>query len=485
MSSEPRLQLGAELAKCHLSWIEGALDHTCLEIRVASNMPGDARSAAAALYAMATKVFGYVAVVGEGPLGSCNPWGLRDLGDLFDGRRAEPTLVASFGDTRDADFYVGGDDWNVALSRSGPVPLDSCGMGGLGLHAAAALCFGETLKMVLKPHGMSCAEIGREFCWNLIDYGLRHHGPVPYSEPTEIDLALLAAGSLGSSTAALLSGTTLTGRAHVVDPDTYDPDRNAYRYPAATQATSGLKAEWVADLLRQGRWIADAYSYSIAEWTSTRIGPGFEGIAVITGDRPQARAQAADLLALTNLSAGVSGLRLHVARHRAGSHSPCPYCDFVDLNDALPRSEMYAGLSGLDVARVDALLAGDVLNANDIDQAVASGAVVDGDALGLLGRRLEDLVQRSYATATVASPNSAEEDEVLVSAPHVSWLTGVLLAAEVTKHAFSLPAVDTRLDVDLAGLPLGVTSRPPPDPSGRCVCNTPARRNAAAMLYGS
>ena len=332
---------------------------------------------------------------------------------------------------------------------------------------------------------MACVEVEREFRWNLIDYGLRHHGPIPSSETAEVDLALLAAGSLGSSAAALLSGAPITGHAHVVDPDTFDPGRNAYRYPAAIRATSGLKAEWAAGLLQLGHWTADAHPCSIARWTSTRIHPGFDGVAVITGDRPEARAQAADLLALTNLSAGVSGLRFHIARHRAGSHSPCPYCDFVDLSDALSRTQMYAELSGLDIARVDELLAGDVLTAMDLDQAVASGAVALDDSHYLLGRRLEDLVRRRYAMATVASANAAPEDEILVSAPHVSWLAGTLLAAEVVKHAHSLPAVDTRLDIDLAGLPLGVTSRPPPDRSGRCVCNTPARRCAITQLYAA
>ena len=483
MSSDPRLQLGAELADSHPARVKDALDRTSLEIRVASDIPSDARSAAAALYAMAVKIYGHVAVVGEGPLGRCNPWELRGLRDLSDGPGVEPTLVVSFGSSRDAALYVGGGDWNVTISRSEPVRVESCRMGGLGLHAAAAMCFGETLKLVLKPHGMVCAEVEQEFRWNLIDYGLRHHGEIPYGEASVVELALLAAGSLGSSTAALLSGTPITGHAHVVDPDTFDSSRNAYRYPAATPATFGPKAEWAADLLQQGHWTADAHPCSIARWTSTRIRAGFDGIAVITGDRPEARAQAADLLALTNLSAGVAGLRFHVARHCAGNHSPCPYCDFVDLSDALPRAQMYAELSGLDVARVNELLAGDVLTAVDLDQAVASGMVVEDDSRDLLGRRLEDLAQRRYAMAAVASTDAAHGDDVLVSAPHVSWLTGTLLSAEVVKHAYSLLALDTRLDVDLAGLPLGVTSRPPPDRSGRCVCRTPARRQAISKLY--
>lgn len=485
VSSDPRLQLGTELADSHPARVKDALDRTSLEIRVAPEMPNDARSAAAALHAMAATIYGHVAVVGRGSLGGCNPWELHDLRDLSDGRSIEPTLVVSFGNSRDADLYAGGGDWNVAISRSGPVLVESCRMGGLGLHAAAALCFGETLKLVLKPHGMVCAEVEQEFRWNLIDHGLRHHEEIPDGEATVVQLALLAAGSLGSSTAALLAGTPITGHAYVVDPDTFDPSRNAYRYPAATPATSGSKAEWAAGLLQHGHWTADAHPCSIAKWTSTRTAPGFEGIAVITGDRPEARAQAADLLARTNLSAGVAGLRFHVARHRAGSHSPCPYCDFVDLSDALSRTQMYAELSGLDIARVDELFAGDVLTAADLDQAVISGTVAADDRHALLGRRLEDLVRRRYAMATVACADTVQEDEVLVSAPHVSWLTGALLAAEVVKHAHALPAVDTRLDVDLAGLPLGVTSRPPPDRSGRCVCNTPARRYAIAQLYAA
>lgn len=76
-----------------------------------------------------------------------------------------------------------------------------------------------------------------------------------------------------------------------------------------------------------------------------------------------------------------------------------------------------------------------------------------------------------------------EGGEVTVSAPFVSWLAGVVLAAEVDKFARGLPILDRRVELDLSGVPAGVVRRLPPDPTGRCLCQSPVRRRWARALY--
>ena len=117
------------------------------------------------------------------------------------------------------------------------------------------------------------------------------------------------------------------------------------------------------------------------------------------------------------------------------------------------------------------------------DMAIVRGAGrISSTASGdLVGRRLDDLIHRAYAEASVPA---AGGEPVTVSAPCVSWMAGVLAASEVAKAAAGLPLVDRRVDLDLSGLPLGVVRRLPRDASGNCLCASPFRQRAARRLYG-
>jgi hypothetical protein len=109
---------------------------------------------------------------------------------------------------------------------------------------------------------------------------------------------------------------------------------------------------------------------------------------------------------------------------------------------------------------------------------VAAGRTAPENACTLVGRRIDDLIARVYAEATLPSAGS-QEGAVAVAAPHVSWFAGVLGAAEVAKLANGLPALDRRVDVDLVGIPQGFTERRPADMSGRCACGSGHRRRWA------
>ena len=93
-----------------------------------------------------------------------------------------------------------------------------------------------------------------------------------------------------------------------------------------------------------------------------------------------------------------------------------------------------------------------------------------------------------YAEAAIA-PVSAQRGPgqpgtVAVAAPQVSWLTGVITAAELVKAASGLPVLDRRVDVDMSGLPQGFTRQVKADSSGRCACASGIRRRWMVNLYG-
>ena len=116
----------------------------------------------------------------------------------------------------------------------------------------------------------------------------------------------------------------------------------------------------------------------------------------------------------------------------------------------------------------------------DLEQAVAAGRVTPERIAELAGRRIDDLVRRAYAEATVALPGPVTAS---VSAPFVSWMCGVLVITELVREACGAPLVDRRVDLDMSGVPLGVVRRRPRDSTGHCTCASPWRKRWAGRLY--
>lgn len=458
--------------------------------------------AAAAVASMGARVFGHVSTPSV-PLPRPNPWGARTLaavtGVSRHGRRGRCTTIrritiGSVPHAPPADLYVGGDDWTARVSRLGPVAVGRCRMGGLGLQAAAALAVGEVLKELLP--GVPTVALEDELTWSLLDGrvttpssppGLppapggetRGRGQVRATRPTPPIVALLGAGSVGSSAAALLALSGVPGTVDVVDPDTFDPRRNAYRCPGVPVTERGPKADWAAEVLRAAGWEARAHRTTVADWAGAhdRPGyPGFRGMALVSVDNVDGRREAAELMAWSTVSAGVAGMALHAQRHLPVDDLACPYCDLVDTGRWRDRGRLYARF-GLTKPRLQALLTGDTLTADDVATAIWTGAVHPESIGRLVGGRLTDLLRQP--------PTSVAFEEASVSAPHVSWLAGTLLAVEVLKASAGLPGIERRVDVDLHGVPLGGWRRPPRNPSGRCPCTHPARRDLARALYGT
>jgi hypothetical protein len=562
---ERRIAMAVGLTESTPTAVRRALDTTAVVVAVDPKDGPSAVLAAAAVVSMAARVVGHV-LVGPVALPQPNPWRARSLRGVAASSRPRPgrtrrsgrrpaierrltvqvganggragdapgftaVRAAAGGDGADGhvDVYAGGDDWTAVVSRRRPLHVGRCVAGGCGLHAAAALAFGEVLKDLLAPLGMRTVPIDDELVWNLVDGRLaaapsvRLHPSRPRLPAPQV--ALLGAGSVGSSAAAILSATGLGGAVDVVDPDRFDPVRNALRCPAVPSAERAGKAMWAARLLADGGWSARPHGRTVAEWAAARPGPGYPGIAVVSVDDVDGRRDAADLTAATSLSAGVAGMALHVQRHLPTDELACPYCDLVDARRWTDQAVTYARL-GISLPRLQALLEGAPLAPEDVTTAVWTGAVDPAAVRDLPGKRLMDLVRRHYATAEVRPhpsladparsrhpsvtangngnghangnghghghghpprPRAASGDDgpgERVPAPHVSWMAGTLLAVEVVKAALGLPGLDRRVDLDLSGVPLGGWRQPPRDPSGRCPCTTPARRQVARSLYG-
>lgn len=479
-----RLAVGTDHTSAAAEAVLRALDEVRIIVRVPNGADPFTAAAASALISMVGRLHAHVELDGDAMPGP-NPWAASTVGDLL-GRVGSQRPVSTADPVRDlvigvgapGDLCIGGDDWTA---RIGPDQSAARGVGsGLGLHAAAAFAAAETFKRALGPLGM--VGVPAEFEWDLLTYRLGHgDGPgfVHAPEP----LLFAAAGSVNSSAAGQMMGLTIPGTAIVVDPDVFDAVRNPYRYPAATDTTEGDKAGWVAQMLSAAGWDTTGHQLGISDWACAQLGPGFDGIVLSSVDSVPGRADVADVLARTTLSAGVHGLRLHVQSEHCFDEFACPNCDFVEEGAPITQVQVVADMTGLDLARAAALLQGDVLSAADMAIVVQAGKLAAAVADALVGRRVHDLLGRLYAEASV--PAAEAGDPVRVSAPFVSWIAGTLLAVEVAKRMTGVPMVDRRVDLDMAGVPSGAVGRRLRDPRGRCTCVSPWRRRAAQQLYVS
>jgi hypothetical protein len=472
-----RITIGSQQSPTAADRVAAALDEVRIIVRIAPGLDPIAAAAAGALVSMVSRIHHHVELDGDAALAP-NPWGATQLSGVLDAVASHrpdsaaeyrSDLVLVVGDAA-GDIGIGGDDWTVRVGEPSPAAASRF---GFGLQAAAAFGASEALKVALKPIGM--VAVSARFEWDLLTHAYGRTDP-PDGTGIVGDVIFAGAGSVNSSAAAVLMPAPPGRRAIVVDPDTFDVIKNPYRYPAARAATNGAKAPWVAGMLAEAGWIASGVPIDIATWVQTQINPGFDGTIVSSVDSVPGRADVADVLARTTLSAGVEALALHVQREHSFDTYACPNCDFADVGAPITQAQVYADATGIELHRIAALIDGDVINDADVDAVSRSGKLPSAD--GLLGRRLADVIARVYAEATV--PVGAVP--VRVSAPFVSWMAGTLLAVEISKPGIGAAQIDRRIDLDMAGVPTGAVGRRLRNEVGHCACASPWRRRATSSM---
>lgn len=503
---DPRVGLSGELLPDHALAAVAALDDVL--VRVVAGESDPAAMTAAALLTLVARTHAHVEVVTDRRLRQ-NPWGatslstlLADLQPMRPPPQAQPTrtVTLSTTDTVEADWYIAPGTWTVSVCAAPAYPdtfaepiddesdMPTAPYGGfLGAAIAAANLFCSSLS----PLGLATAPRRTLFTWNLIDYT---YGPAPEGQdltpvPAKWPLTLIAGcGSVGSSAAAALACDDLTGMVAVtVDSDTFDPDRNTFRYPASTPSLArSPKAEWLTTMLKSAGAQATPLVGPVRDWTTKQDAPGFDGVVLSTVDDVDGRYEVADILARTTLSAAVGGLSFHVQREHLGDGNRCPFCDFVTVESPMAQAAADAKLTGLTEQRIVEMLFHDQrLQQQDVDQMVTAGRLQPQHAHDLVGARLADLRNRFYAQAAIPAADLGAGPPAALSAPFVSWASGVLLAAELAKNARGLAPVERRVEVDMHGYPADFVLVLPADQTGRCACARHVRVQWMSQLYAA
>lgn len=509
MNTDPRVKLSQELTASGAAPALEALDQTRVIIRGQPSLGNTANAlGAAALLALAMRTHAHVELDDDLPL-PANPWNAASLQDLYSKLSSvRPAPAASpvktsvvdighhpSGSTRHADLRIGGDAWTAATTGGDDLPLLGSRVPSsadqqipYGSLLAAGFGAAHLFRETLRPLGLPAHPNGADLIWNVLTH---RRAPAPQrltvrkAVPEWPAVALLGCGSVNSSAVAALTCENLHGlTSWTIDTDKFDLGHNPFRYPASTGAETGDKAAWLSAILRRSGADSSPHAGLVRDWIRTRPEPGFYGIAVCSVDTIDGRYEAADLLAHTTLSAAVSGMALHLQREHLGDGYRCPYCDFVDLRTPLSQAAADAALTGLDERRVIELLNDPQgLTEADISRLIAHGKIPASAAPTLLGRRLADARGRIYAEGLIPAPVPGAASTPL-SAPFVSWVTGVLCAVEIAKAARGLPPIDRRVELDLHGLPDDFVLRLAQDASGRCACASIVRRRWMAKLYG-
>lgn len=376
-----------------------------------------------------------------------------------------------------------GSGWSYSVGAD-LIPLEPVSGPAFGAVACATFMVAQLFAARMAPLGLPVV-LSEGFTANLLDF---QNGPaptVPDSAPARVGPILAAGcGSVGSSLvlSLLLTGTG-GGPLDLIDPDGFSA-RNVLRYPILQEQVKAKKVEWLAELARAGSLEAHPHVGDIQAFLARYPEPPAIDLAAVSVDTLEGRRDATDLLARRTLNVGVSGLSLHLSSHGFADGSPCAYCQYVNLAPTLSGSARLAEMVGLRVERVIEINLGDGrISAEDATEIAASGKF--GDRPPGAGERLADLQRRIYAQAAV--PAGERDEQVLVSAPFVSQLGGLLLAAEAIKA--STPGLAEhrligRYDVDLSGPPSGFVRMMEHDQSGRCLCHSAFRRRAWAELHG-
>ncbi|MGX9182209.1 E2 ligase fold family C protein [Mesorhizobium sp. BHbdii] len=401
-----------------------------------------------------------------------------EIGILRSGKTATVCVVAGAADPSLGcpTFFMGSDGWTAKLSRSGPVRSGST---SLPYGAGAASCFAaaNVFRTVFAPQ-LTCADLDEVIDLSLYTYG-KSNGGDPGSFDYPVDLGeshLVGLGAIGQGSLwALARQSGLSGHLHVIDHEAIDLS-NLQRYVLACQSDVGTpKTVAAMKALASAGLKVEAQALKWADYVSRRGDWRLDRVVV-------ALDSAADRLAVQGAlprwvaNAWTQEHDLGVSRHSFDDGRPCLCCMYMPTGKTRDEHEIIAEELGVPEAQLDVktLLQTGAGVPKDFVVRVATAMGVPFEPLAqFIGQPLRSFYQEAICGGLIFHlSDGSRRVRIVVPMAFQSALAGIMLAAELVRHAAGFPAwptTSTRLNL-LRSLGTHLHDPKAKDASGRCIC---------------
>ncbi|MBA7465453.1 E2 ligase fold family C protein [Bradyrhizobium sp. CCH5-F6] len=403
---------------------------------------------------------------------------INDQIELQDGL-ANADIVVNVGATAVAAadvINIGSDGWRALLSRQRPV---GSGSTKNPFGAGAAACFGAANVF----RRMFADQLPRGDLDDLIDLSLSTYlqGAGAGSElPERCDLGdayLVGLGAIGNGAVWALSRVPgLAGVLHLVDHENADLS-NLQRYVLTTQDDIGRsKVKLARTMFTQDGLKVRAHPKRWADYVHGRSKWTFERVAVAL-DTAEDRIALQASLPKWIVNAWTQDVDLGVSRHNFADGGACLACLYLPTGAVKNEHERVSEELRIPDAHME------IRNLLQTDQPVSEPFVRRvATAFGVPFEELEMFVGQPVRTfyrkavcgglmVNLTGGNSA--GTAVVPMAFQSVLAGIMLAADLVKHAIGMPTAPTTATRVNLLRPLAPVLADPraKDPSGRCICD--------------
>ena len=333
-------------------------------------------------------------------------------------------------------------------------------------------------------------DIDQDIALSLLTY--TQQGEQEAEGPDDVDIGeahLVGAGAIGNGAVwALARCKDLRGKLHVVDHETIDLP-NLQRYVLAGQAdVEASKCEAAAAPFTAPGIEVVPHRCTWADYVAARGDWRFDTVAVAldTGaDRITVQAALPRWIA----NAWTQDIDLGVSRHRFGDGRACLACLYMPTGPVKSEHERLADELRMPEAVMEIkqmLQLSVTLNEHFIHRVAGAMGLPVEPLMQFVGRPLREFHHAAICGGLAFTLTGGTEPvRAIVPMAFQSALAGIMLAAEIVKHAAGWPeagAVSTRVNL-LRPLARYLDDPIAPDRSGRCICADPDFKASYVLKY--
>ncbi len=388
-------------------------------------------------------------------------------------------IVVAVGTTRETSeldvIHVGSDGWRALLSRDGPV---GSGATTNPFGAGAAACFGAANVF----RRIFADQLSRGDLDGRIDLSLSTYLQDSAAEPALPeccnlgDAYLVGLGAIGNGAVWALSRVPgLAGVLHLVDHENADLS-NLQRYVMTTQNDVGRrKVSLARTFFTQGMLKVGAHPQRWANYVDGRCERAFERVAVAL-DTAEDRIALQASLPKWIVNAWTQDVDLGVSRHGFLDDGACLACLYLPTGAVKNEHERVAEELRIPDAHqeIRTLLQTHRPVSEPFVRRVAAAFAVPFEALQMfVGQPVQSFYPNTICGGLMVSlTGGTHAGTAVVPMAFQSALAGIMLAADLMKHAAGMPAASTTTTRINLLRPLAPVLGDPrgKDSSGRCIC---------------